>query len=53
VGSTRVARCAGIRHATYAAVRFARLDLTDPCGFTYSSTDADVVPPIARVVPLQ
>ena len=34
------------------SVRFALTDTTDPCNFTYSSEDPDVMPPHGRVVPL-
>jgi hypothetical protein len=35
-----------------ASVAFALADLRDPCGFTISSNDPDVVPPNGRIVPL-
>ncbi len=34
-------------------VRFALTDLRDECGFTYTSTDARVVPQVGRVLPLE
>lgn len=37
---------------TVADVRFALTDERDPCGFTYASTDPQVIPPTARVLPL-
>ncbi len=37
---------------TIAEVRYALTDERDPCGFTYRSTDPQVVPPTARVLPL-
>ena len=38
--------------AGLANVAFALTDARDPCGFTYSSRDPDVFPPIARDLPL-
>jgi hypothetical protein len=38
--------------AALTSVVFALTDATDPCGFTYSSRDAVVMPPTARVLPL-
>jgi hypothetical protein len=38
--------------AARAEIRFALIDLRDPCGFTYSSNDPDVIPRGARIVPL-
>lgn len=35
-----------------AEIRFALIDLRDPCGFSYSSTDPDVIPRVGRIVPL-
>jgi hypothetical protein len=38
--------------ATLVDVRFALADERDPCGFTYSSADPQVIPPMGRVRPL-
>lgn len=42
----------GIAYVANVEVRFSLTDLRDPCAFTYSSTDPQVIPRRMRILPL-